>query len=144
MAKPLLTFEEVVAMLGAVEAPAKLIARFQTQAEALLAQRNQRETESETHETEVVDTIIVASTFGQRTKRGYVELTFNNQRTQMEPKKAREVGLMLLEAAEAATSDEVFVGLLVQLGVTAPEAVAKILLDLRQIRQGTRGTAWPQ
>jgi hypothetical protein len=57
-------------------------------------------------------------------------------------KKAREVGLMLLEAAEAAMSDEIMVKLLEQVGLP-PEARTGMLLHLREIRQGTRGTSWP-
>jgi len=142
MAKSLLTLEEVIVILQSMTAPEKIIARVQTQAEMILSARNQREVTSDDPEAVQTDAVSVASTFGQRTQRGYVELTLNEQRTQMEPKKAREIGLMLIEAAEAATSDELLVTFLKRLDVTEPAAHARALSDLREIRQGTRGTSW--
>ena len=49
---------------------------------------------------------------------------------------------MLLEAAEAATSDEIFVTMLEKIGIDT-ERAGHVLIDLREIRQGTRGTSWP-
>jgi hypothetical protein len=91
-----------------------------------------------------LDNVTVASGYGTKSKRGFVELTIDETLTQMDATKAREVGLMLLEAAEAATSDEVFVQLLVKLGVpNDPQMTGQVLLDLRELRQGTRGTSYP-
>jgi hypothetical protein len=61
----------------------------------------------------------------------------------MEAAKAREIGLMLIQAAEAATSDEIFITLLKQIGLDTGEHHGTILLALREIRQGTRGVSWP-
>src|SRR5262245_31073256 len=108
MAKQLLVLEEVVAMLQATSAPKRVIEEFRKQAEFVLAKRNERAIEaSNAEEPEKVDHITVSSSYGHKTQRGYVEFTLNEVRTQMEPKKAREVGLMLLESAEAAIGDEI-------------------------------------
>ena len=70
-------------------------------------------------------------------------MTLNDHRSQMDPAKGREIGLMLIEAAEAAISDEVFVRLLEQMGVDDPQHYGRLLLELRELRQGTRGTSYP-
>jgi hypothetical protein len=74
-----------------------------------------------------------------------VELTLDEVRSQMEPKKAREIGMMLIEAAEAATSDEIFLKLLTEkIGLNLDDhARGAFLLDLREIRQGSRDIQRP-
>lgn len=136
MAKSLLVLDEVLAMLGVVGAPKKLIDAFRTQAELVLAKKNVRSVDDGT------DAIEVMSGFGQRSRKGFVELRLNEQLTQMDAAKAREVGIFLLEAAEAAMSDEIFVTLMQKMGLET-EAAGAMLLELREIRQGTRGTSWP-
>lgn len=133
MAKRVLVLDEVLAMLDVVGASTSLRDRFRKQAEAVLGQRNERG----------VDEFTVSSGYGAKSQQGTVELTMNNERSQMDAKKAREIGLMLLEAAEAAVSDELFVKLLAKAGITDPEARGRMLIDLRELRQGTRGTSWP-
>jgi hypothetical protein len=59
-------------------------------------------------------------------------------RYQMTPKKAKEIADMLLTAAEAAISDEIVMKLLRKVGITDPTRLGTILLDLRELRQGTR------
>lgn len=132
MAKRVLVLDEVLAMLDVVGASASLREKFRKQAEAVIGQRNERG----------VDEITVSSGFGAKSQQGTVELTINAERSQMDVKKAREVGLMLLEAAEAATSDAILVKLLERLKLPS-EAVGRVLIDMREIRQGTRGTSWP-
>ena len=132
MSRPLLVLEEVIAMLQTAGVPEKYIEQFRKQAAFVMSHKPRRD----------VDEITITSGFGQTSQRGHVELTFNDQLTQMDVKKAREVGLMFLEAAEAAQSDEMMVKLLEQVGLP-PEARAGMLLHLREIRQGTRGTSWP-
>jgi hypothetical protein len=144
MAKQLLVLEEVEAILRANSTPNRVIEAFRTQATKILAMRNERETEATTdEEPDRVDRITVSSSYGHRTQKGYVEFTLNELRTQMEPKKAREVGLMLLEAAEAATSDEIFVTLLKEKVGIDTERAGMVLIDLRELRQGTREISWP-
>jgi hypothetical protein len=132
MARQVFVLDEVVALLKSSGAPNRVIDAFRNHAEFIASKRNEKD----------IDEVQVGSSFGSVTRRGLVEFTLNDQRSQMEPAKAREVGLMLLEAAEAATSDEIFVTLLEKIGIGI-EAAGAALIDLREIRQGTRGTSWP-
>lgn len=133
MAHRVLVLEEVLAMLQVVGASPKLQEAFRKQAEAVLGQRNERGD----------DRMTVSSSFGSTSHRGGVEFTLNDMRTQMDAKKAREVGLWLLEAAEAAMSDEMFVKLLERVGAGDPDTRGRLLMELREIRQGTRDVSWP-
>jgi len=135
MARPVFVLEEVIAMLQTTSAPKRVVEAFRQHAEAVAAHRPS---------TVEYDDVQVASGYGSRTKRGFVELTINDQRTQMDVKKAREIGLMLLESAEAATSDEMLMTLLRdKVGMSEDgEAMQRILLDLREIRQGSRKTVY--
>lgn len=92
--------------------------------------------------TENEGTIEIASILSQRTKRGLVEIHFNGTKVQLDVAKAREVLAMLHGAVEAAVSDEIFFKLLTNLGLSE-EAASRALLDLRELRQGTRGTSFP-
>jgi galactose-1-phosphate uridylyltransferase len=144
MAKQLLVLDEVIAMLKVTSAPNRVIEAFRQQAEFVLGKRNEREVETTNdEEPDKLDHITISSSYGHKTQKGYVELTLNEQRTQMEPKKAREVGLALLESAEAAMSDEIFVKLLKDKVGIDTERAGLVLIDLREIRQGTRGLSWP-
>jgi len=138
MARTLLVLEEAIAMLETIGASKETVRRFKLQAEGALKGKARGQAPDDPN-----DAITVSSGFGQASRRGFVEFTLNDQLTQMDAAKAREVGLMLLEAAEAATSDELFVKLLERVGITDPERVGRILLDLRELRHGTRGIAWP-
>lgn len=132
MARTLLVYEEAVAILETIGCPSRFIERFKTQAEAVTKHKNRRE----------VDEVTVTSGFGRTSQKGHVELTLNDQLTQLDVKKAQEIGLMLLEAAEAATSDEIMIRLLEGVGLPE-EARGQMLLKLREIRQGTRGISHP-
>lgn len=134
MARKVLVVEEVIGMLKAISAPTRIIDQFQAHVEEVLGHKAEQGN----------DDVVVASGFGMHSRQGFVELTLNDTRTQMDAKKAREIGLMLIEAAEAAASDQIFVNLLERLGIDHPDAHGRILLDLREIRQGTRGTSRPQ
>ena len=134
MSKQLLVLEEVLAMLDTIGASKQTQFNFRRQAESVLEKRPTRD-----H-----DEVTVSSGFGAKTHRGFVELTLDEVRSQMEPAKAREIGLMLIEAAEAAMSDEIFVKLLRErVGIEDAERLGFILLDLRELRQGIRGVSWP-
>lgn len=88
-------------------------------------------------------TIEVASLLSARTKAGMVELVVNSERTQMDIRKAREVVGMLQAAVEAAISDEaVYTLARTKLGVSE-EVASNMLLDLRELRQGSRSTVFP-
>lgn len=131
--RQVLVLEEVIAMLGVVGVSTTLIDKFRHQAEFVLGKKP----------TKGYDTLTVSSGRGQASRQGFVELTVDDTRTQMPVKKAREVGLMLIEAAEAAASDEVFIRFLEQMGITEADAHGQMLLQLREIRQGTREVSWP-
>jgi voltage-gated potassium channel Kch len=142
MARQVFVLEEISAILLATGAPKRVIEAFESRAKTIIEMRPEKGVQTVSADEEV-DDITVASGFGSKSRVGFVELTLNNLRTQMESKKAREVGLMLIEAAEAASSDEIFVKLLEKLGVTNSQAHGEILVDLREIRQGTRGISYP-
>lgn len=133
MARGLLAVEEVVGMLQVVGVPQRHIDAFQRQAEFAIGKKPEKE----------VDEVTVSSGRGQKSERGFVELTVNTTRTQMDARKAREIGLMLIESAEAAVSDEIFLKLLAKVGLTDIHTQGQILLDLRELRQGTRGLSFP-
>lgn len=133
MAKQVLVLEEVLALLKVTGAPNRVIEAFRAHAESVLGKKLEKG----------FDEVTVGSGFGQVSRVGFVDLTLNETRTQMDAKKAREIGLMLIEAAEAAASDEIFVKLLERIGLDSVEAHGRMLLELREIRQGTRGVSWP-
>lgn len=133
MARHLLVLEEVIAILNAVGASNALIEKFRSQAEAVISHKPRTE----------FDNVTVSSGYGQASQRGFVELTINDTLTQMEVAKATEIGLMMLAAAEAAISDESVVKLLATLGITDPRAAGTILVDLRELRQGSRAIVHP-
>lgn len=141
MAKPLLVLDEVLAMLSVVGASVALQKKFHAQAEHVLRAKGRMVAAGESDDPQ--DRVTVASGFGGATSRGFVELTLNDQLTQMDIAKAREIGLMLLEAAEAATSDQIIAQLLRdKIGIDDPDKIGHILLDLRELRQGTRDIRW--
>lgn len=137
MAKTLLVLDEVLAILQVVGASYALRQKFRQQAEHALQHKARAQTPDGS------DAVTVSSGFGQASQRGFVELTLNDQLSQMPPEKAREIGLMLLQAAEAAVSDQLTVMLLKDVGLESPDAHGRILLKLRELRQGTRGISWP-
>jgi hypothetical protein len=137
LARTLMVLDEVLAMLRTVGASSALIEKFRAQAEMVLQHKARSQAPDGT------DAVTVSSGFGQATQRGFVELTLNDQLSQMPPEKAREVGLMLLQGAEAAVSDQLTVMLLKDVGLENPETHGQILMRLRELRQGTRGVSWP-
>ena len=119
-------------MLETVCATPALITKFREQAIFVLDKKPQRES----------DNVAVSSGFGQRAQRGFVTIEVNDVAVQMDGKKAQEIALMLLQAAEAAQSDEVFMLMMKDLGVEDIQQQGMLLLKLREIRQGTKGTSF--
>lgn len=139
MAKALLVLDEVLAMLKVVGASTAVQEKFRAQAELTLRHKARRDVPDDT-----TDHITVSSGYGAASKKGYVELTVNDTLTQMDPAKAREVGVMLIQSSEAAIADEIFVTLMrTRVGIDDPQRLGAMLMDLREIRQGTRDIAWP-
>lgn len=97
----------------------------------------------------VMDTIVkggrrqgqigVASTYGASTQQPYVELSTDMSPMQLSPAKAREIALMLLEAADAAESDALiarFARETLQLDMIDQ---AKLIDQFRRLRDTQRG-----
>ena len=125
MARKALVIDQVLAIMTDAGIPVGHIETFRQHAERII------EANQETDE----DPATVVSGLG------YVELTLNETRSQMTVTKARETGLMLIEAAEAAASEEMFVRLLELLGVDDAETQGHVLLALREIRHDARGAS---
>ena len=134
MAEQVFVLPEVLAMMQVVDISAAKIAAFKRQAEAVAAKRP----------TTGYDDVRVSSGYGSSSEQGFVELTINDQRTQMEIKKAIEIAVMIIQAASAASVDAAVVQLMREkIGITDHERLGRILLDLREMRQGTRDTSRP-
>lgn len=140
MAKTLLVLEEAVALLRTVGGNDTLVNKFEAQARFALQHkaRGRAPDDSDT------DHVSVSAGYGAKSQRGFVELVVNDVLTQMDAAKAREIGLMLIQASEAAISDEIVMKLLREkVGLTDANGLGAILVDLREIRQGTRGVSHP-
>jgi hypothetical protein len=87
--------------------------------------------------------IQVASILSAKTKQGRVEFVANGERMQMDLDKAREVRDLLSGAIEAAVSDTLIYAFLTQKVGLDPARAGHALLDFRELRQGTRGVAFP-
>jgi hypothetical protein len=137
MALYTLTVPEVLAMLEVVGVPEKLLTKAERQMRMVLDKRPTLTDEDNRFE--------VASGFGVRTQQPHVEFKAGTVTHQMEPKKAQEVAHMLLEGAEAAISDAIVMRFMRErVGITESERLGMILLDLREFRQGSRKTVYPQ
>lgn len=84
--------------------------------------------------------IEIGTLLSARTKQGIVEIVINGECVQLEIAKAREVGTMLLQAIEAATSDEVTYRFMREKLGASDEQACAALIDYRELRQGTRDT----
>lgn len=89
------------------------------------------------------NTIETASILSQRTGRGMVQLQVNGQMVQLEIEKAREVLAMLSGAIEAAISDELLFRFLTERLDIDRERASSVLMDFREMRQGSRDTVFP-
>lgn len=134
MAEQTLTLPEILAMLDAVEVPAEHIEAFAQQARALLAHRKPLTRED--------DDFQVASGYNSAKSRGHVSFKTGTIEHQLEPKKAKLVGHWLIEAAEAAINDTVVMEFIKTKVGIRDARLGQILLDLREIRQGTRDVVY--
>lgn len=134
MAQYLYNLKEIAAILDSIGCNAKTLDRFREQAERATAGRPALGDER----------CEVSSGFGQTTKRGFVAMRLGGVEQQLEPKKAIEIAGMLHAVAEAAISDELVMKLLDRIGVKDdPQMRAQLLLELRELRQGSRGVVYP-
>ena len=89
-----------------------------------------------------------ASLVASRTKTGAVEMTLRRPGEppyvlQMDLDAARSVAANLAGAIEAAISDQIVYTLLTERIGLEPASAGRLLLELREIRQGSRGTVYP-
>ena len=87
--------------------------------------------------------IEVASILSARTKQGMVELVVNDAKAQMDITKAREVAAMLHMGIEAAISDTLIYQFLTEKVGLDNEAATVMLLEFRELRQGSKSIVYP-
>ena len=87
--------------------------------------------------------IEIGTILSHRTKEGMIEFTLNEEKTQWDIKKAKEICEMLHGAIEAAISDTLIFKFLTEKVGLDEDKAARALLDFREMRQGTRGTSYP-
>jgi hypothetical protein len=137
MATHLLALPEILAMLEVVGVPAKHVEAFRSQAQQVLDLRAPLTRGDEYFE--------VASGYSHAKNTGHVKFKTGTLEHQFDPKKAKQIGHWLVEAAEAAIADQVAMTLLREkVGITDATRLGAILLDLREIRQGTRDVVFEQ
>lgn len=91
------------------------------------------------HDEARVDNVAFSSGFGVTSQQGFVEFAINNEVTQMDVAKAREVHRMLGEAIEAAVTDSMIYHFFkTRLEVTDERRLSEILYDFREVRQGSK------
>lgn len=87
--------------------------------------------------------IAFSTIISDRTKMGMIEFSFNDEMSQWDLDKAREIHRMLGAAIEAAVSDTLLFQFLTQkIGLDTGKAGAA-LLDFRELRQGSRALIRP-
>ena len=95
------------------------------------------------HDEVRADNVAVSTLVSSRDKMGKVEFSLNNEITQFDLDKAREVHGMLGAAIEAAVSDTlIYQFLTTKIGLTDDQA-SRALLDFRELRQGSRDEVHP-
>lgn len=130
-----LTLPEILAMMETVEVPAEHIAKFEQQAKFLLDKRAPLTRDDNDFQ--------VGSGYNSLKGRGHVSFKTGTVEHQMEPKKAKQIGHWLIEAAEAAINDTVVMEFIkLKVGINDTARLSAILLDLRAIRQGSRDTVY--
>lgn len=87
--------------------------------------------------------LTIGTILSQRTKEGMVEFAIGDAKNQWDISKAKEIHRMLGEAIEAAVSDTLIYKFFVEKVKIPEEKAAMMLLDFRQLRQGTRGITFP-
>lgn len=96
------------------------------------------------HDETRADNIAFSTILSQRTKMGMIEFSLNNEMSQWDLDKAREIHRMLGEAIEAAVSDTLIFRFLTEKVALSEDKAAQLLLDFRELRQGSRDFVRPQ
>lgn len=76
----------------------------------------------------------VTSIYGHHTRQGIVELSVGEHKTQILPEKAREIAHMLIDAAEAAETDEFLMDTFIGVVGLDDRSAAQMLNQFRQAR----------
>lgn len=130
MSKKTFALPEIIAMLQAEGFPSQYIAAVEKRAEFVA---EKRQTHGEIGDWQV------GSGYNSMKDRGHVRLQIEGLEHQLEPKKAVQIGLWLIEAAEAAIADATVMTWIKQkIGITDHGQLGELLLQLREIRQGSR------
>jgi hypothetical protein len=87
--------------------------------------------------------LILTTILSSRTKQGMVEITLNKEKMQMDIAKAKHVRDMLNEAIEAAITDTMIYQFFTEKIGFDDEKASMVLMDFREIRQGSRETINP-
>lgn len=88
-------------------------------------------------------TIIIGTILSADTKQGIIELDINGQKIQLELDEARALRTMLDGAIEAAISDTLMFAFLTKRMGLSDDKAADVMLEFRELRQGTRSVAFP-
>ena len=79
------------------------------------------------------------SMYGHKNKKGMVEIRLEDKRIQTSVQEAKDFAHSILEAAEAAETDDFLMTyLLEKVGITEEENRAKVLMDFRMFRDKKR------
>jgi hypothetical protein len=95
------------------------------------------------HDETRIQNIAFSTILSQRTKMGMIEFSFNDDMSQWDLDKAREIHKMLGEAIEAAVSDTLIYHFMVEKVGLDEQRAAQMLLDFRELRQGSRESIRP-
>lgn len=96
------------------------------------------------HDETRIQNIAFSTILSQRSKMGMIEFSLNDEMSQWDLDKAREIHRMLGEAIEAAVSDTLIYHFLTEkIGLNDDQA-SRALVDFRELRQGSRQSVRPQ
>lgn len=84
------------------------------------------------------DNVGFSTLVSSRDKMGKIEFSFNNEMSQWDLDKAREIHRMLGEAIEAAVSDTLIYQFFTERFGLDDEKAGQVLLDFRTLRQGSK------
>jgi hypothetical protein len=82
------------------------------------------------------DVIWAESMYGAKLGKGLVTISFRNERVTVTPREAKAVAVSILEAANAAEFDEVFMRWLEKTGMLDERISVHALRELRELRKG--------
>jgi hypothetical protein len=95
------------------------------------------------HDEAKIDNLAFSTILSQRTHMGMIEFSFNDEMSQWDLDKAREIHRMLGEAIEAAVSDTLIYQFFVEKIGFESEKAAAVLMDFRELRQGSKDLVKP-